>query len=278
MIREQRRTQSLRRAGSLGLPHVLDRDAAIDSIAAFAEVVGDMDGVSITITSDFENQVRAHLDPKWANVFNQDRGPYGRCMAKTIKKDDGSQVVLFDVHLFLKELPSPERTFRHEALHALINRRGESVFDARDTLSDHADIHPDLVALAGIAADEYRVDRSLNQTSEDPWQSFGTLCVAAHNAIHVASVSYFYNHDTGAIMDAVMRAFSPMTGQAAYIAAWIDAHNRSAPHPGGRRAPRTDAWQAVEGGARRVPEAPAGGHRDDSRTDRANCHRDRAPV
>jgi hypothetical protein len=210
-------------------PDVLDRDAVIPCLAAFGEVVGEMDDVSITITSDFENQVRAHLEPEWAEVFTQDRGPYGRCMAKTIPKEDGKQVVVFDVHLFLKELPTPEPTFRHEALHVLMNRRGEALFHSRDAISDHQEIYSDLVAMAGVAADEYRVDRAINPTSRDPWPSFGPLCAASHNAIHEAAVAYFYNHQTEVVRDVVMRAFAAMTVQAAYVAAWIDAHDLATP-------------------------------------------------
>jgi hypothetical protein len=59
-------------------PEVLDQKAAIDCIAAFAQVVGHMEDVTITITSDFENEVKAHLEAEWAAVFTQDRGPYGK--------------------------------------------------------------------------------------------------------------------------------------------------------------------------------------------------------
>jgi len=82
------------------------------------------------ITSDFEDQVKAHLEPAWAAVFRQDRGPYGRCMAKTMIKGDGRQVVVADVHLFLKDAPSPEPILRHEALHALIHLRSPMAIEA----------------------------------------------------------------------------------------------------------------------------------------------------
>jgi len=41
------------------------------------------------------------------------------------------------MHLFLKDAPSPEQTFRHEALHVLIHRRGESLNRSRDTIANH---------------------------------------------------------------------------------------------------------------------------------------------
>lgn len=204
-------------------PEVLDRAAAVEAIAAFYEIVGDTADVGLTITSDFENEVKAHLDPAWAAAFMQDRGPYGRCMAKTIAKDDGRSVVIADVHLFLKGSPSPEPIFRHEGLHVLNHRRGESLNNSRDMIADHHGIHPDVVALAGIAAEEYRVDRTVTPSRESLWSAFGYLCVAAHNAIHDAAVAYYYNHDVEAIWNAVLSAFSPLTVQAAYLAAWVDA-------------------------------------------------------
>lgn len=210
-------------------PEVLDRDAAVAAVAAFYEILGDTEDVDLMITSDFENEVKAHLEPAWAAVFTQERGSYGRCMAKTIPKDDGRQIVIADVHLFLTGAPSPEPTFRHEALHALIHLRGESLNRSRDTIADHDGVHPDVVAMAGIAAEEYRVERSVERRRDDMWSSFEALCVAGHNAIREAAVVYFYNHDVQAIFDTVMNAFSPMTVQAAYVAAWIDADDLELP-------------------------------------------------
>jgi hypothetical protein len=210
-------------------PEVLDRDAAVESIVAFYGILGNTDYVDLIITSDFEDQVKAHLEPAWAAVFTQDRGPYGRCMAKTMTKDDGRQVVIADVHLFLKGQPSPEATMRHEALHALVHLRGESLNRSRETIADHDGLHPDMVALAGIAAEEYRVERAVKPGRDELWSSFEALCIAGHNAIHTAAIAYFHDHDVQAIWDTVMNAFGPLTVQAAYVAAWIDADDVQVP-------------------------------------------------
>jgi len=239
-------------------PDVLDRDAVVPCLAAFAAVVGEMDDVSITMTSDFENQVKAHLEPDWAAVFTQDRGPYGRCMAKTIPVDDGDQVVVFDVSLFLRGLPHPERTFRHEALHVVVNRRGEALFNSRDAISNRHGIYPDLVVMAGIAADEYRVERALPSGSEDPWCSFVVLCAASHNAIHEAAVCYFRDHDTAAMESTVMRAFSALTVQSAYVAARVDQDAVPMPVLSDENLGKRmlgDAWSRVIAALRRLPPA-----------------------
>jgi hypothetical protein len=248
-------------------PDVLDREAALDSIAAFYQIVGpDSDDLALTITSDFENEVKSYLEPAWAAAFMQDRGPYGRCMAKTMTKDDGSQVVIADVHLFLKDAPSPEQTFRHEALHVLIHRRGESLNRSRDTIANHDGMHPDVVALAGIAAEEYRVDRCVMPSRDELWSSFEALCIAGHNAIRHAAVAYFYDHDVQAIWDAVMRAFAPLTVQAAYAAAWINAEERDIPRLKNAALGKRmlgESWSEVIGAFRALPLADVETSRDD---------------
>jgi hypothetical protein len=210
--------------GVADLPDELDRDAVVDAMIAFWVVLGGYrEDVDLIITSDFEEQVKAHLEPAWAAMFTQDRGPYGRCMAKTMLQPDGHQVVVADVHLFLKGAPNAEPTFRHEALHALLHLRDESTNRSRETVADHAGVHPDLVAMAGIAAEEYRVERAVDPDRDDLWASFEALCIAAHDAIHSAAIAYYRDHDVEAIWNTVMNAFAPITVQAAYVAAWLDA-------------------------------------------------------
>jgi len=247
-----------RELGISDWPEILDRDAAIEAIAAFYGIVGETEDVDLVITSDFENQVKAHLEPAWAAVFRQDRGPYGRCMAKTITKDDGRQIVIADVHLFLKGAPSPEPTFRHEALHALVHLRGESLNRSRDTIADHDGVHPDVVAMAGIAAEEYRVERVVKPGRDGLWSSFEALCVAGHNAIHKAAIVYFYDHDVQAIWDAVMNAFSPLTVQAAYVAACIDTDDLQVPRLENAALEQRmlgEPWRGVVAALRTLPAA-----------------------
>jgi hypothetical protein len=245
--------------GVLDWPDELDRDAAVDAMMAFYVVLGGYtDEVELIITSDFEEQVKAHLEPAWAAVFTQDRGPYGRCMAKTMLKPDGRQVVVADVHLFLKDAPSAVPVFRHEALHALLHSRGESTNRSRETIADHDGIHPDLVAMAGIAAEEYRVERCVNPERDELWSAFETLCGAAHDAIHQAAIAYYFDHDVQAIWDAVMSAFGPLTVQAAYVAAWIDTDNADIPrlqHGALDRRMLGASWPQMITALRTLPDA-----------------------
>ena len=179
-------------------------------------------------------------------------------MAKTMLKPDGHQVVVADVHLFLRDAPSAEPVFRHEALHALLHLRDESTNNSRQTVAKHAGIHPDLVALAGIAAEEYRVERAVDPERDQLWTSFEALCAAAHDAIHEAAITYYRFHDVEAIWDTVMNAFGPITVQAAYVAAWLDTDELDTP-----RLENTDldsrmlgdAWPPVIVALRALPSA-----------------------
>jgi hypothetical protein len=204
-------------------PDLLDRDAAIEAIDSFWDIVEEPDRVTLIIAPEFEKEVKSHLDAELAAAFTQDRGAYGRAMGKAIPKADGTQVVIVDIQMFLKGAPSPEPTLRHEALHVLLHQRSESSNQSRETSEDHEGLHPDMVALAGIAAEEYRVERAVDRPQEGIWSSFEALCAAGHDAIHTAAVAYYYDHDVEAIWRAVIGAFSPMTVQSAYLAVWVDA-------------------------------------------------------
>jgi hypothetical protein len=186
-------------------------------------------------------------------------------MAKTMTTPEGGQVVVADVHLFLKGAPDPVSTFRHEALHVVLAQRDESLSRSRETILDRDGLHPDLVALAGIVAEEYRVERAVPPRAELLWAGFEALTVAAHNAIRTAAVAYFYDHDVPAIWETVMRAFSPMTVQAAYIAAWLDAGQL--PTPSLARPILADrmlgvAWPGVLAALRTLPDATIPANRE----------------
>ena len=138
-------------------PPELDRDAVGPALRAFAEVVGDTEDYELIITSDFEEQVRERMEPELAAAFYQDRGAYGKAMAKTLREHDGRVVVVFDVQLFARDVAHPaEATFRHEALHVVLIGNGENTFDSRASLAERSELSPELVAMAGIAVEEYQ--------------------------------------------------------------------------------------------------------------------------
>jgi hypothetical protein len=224
-------------------------------------VLGDDGDNELFISSSFESEVKDRLDPAHAAVFTQDRGDYGTVMAKTLPRSDGTSVVIFDVRLFLKGLPPPEAMFRHEAFHVLLHGCGESTNESRTQLSATADIHPDLVGMAGIAAEEYRVQRATYERfPDDPWGNFEALCVAAHNQIQDAAVSYAWDpfKDVGPIHTSVMQAFAALTTQAGYIAAQLDSSDQNTPAVGNDALHERmlgPAWDAVIHELRKLPPA-----------------------
>jgi hypothetical protein len=251
----------------LGLPDwpdALDRDAAMDSVIAFHEVLGANDDVALIITSQFEDEVKARLSPAMAAVFKQERGAYGRCMAKTLTTG-ARPVVVVDVDLLLKGSPDAVSTFRHEGLHAVMHLRGESLTDSRETIADRDGVHPDVIGLAGIAAEEYRVERAVNPPRDELCSSFESLCGACHNVIRDAAVDYFYDHNVERMWNAVMGAFSPSTVQAAYVVAWVDADDRQPPVLADAALDKRrlgDAWREVITAIRALPPADVAADRD----------------
>ncbi len=242
-------------------PDTLDREAVWPALAAFVEVVGDNADYELIITSDFENQVKARLEPGYAEVFTQDRGAYGTAMAKTLRQDDGRSVVVFDVRLFAKGAAPPDAMFRHEALHVLLNRSAENAFDSRNALAGRSAVDPDLVAMAGIAAEEYRVQRAVYERyPDDPWASFEALCEAGHNAINRAAVDYYWDplKDVELVRNAVMTAFSAMTTQAGYVAAQFEVAALPTPSLTNRALHErmlSKPWDAVVTELRKLPGA-----------------------
>ena len=130
---------------------------------------------------------------------------------------------------------------------------------------DHDGIQPDVVALAGIAAEEYRVERAVETSRDGLWASFEALCVAGHNAIHDAAIAYFYEHDVQAIWDTVMNAFSPLTVQAAYVAAWVDTTDSKIPRLNNAALDERmlgEGWSEVVNAFRALPAADVATDRD----------------
>lgn len=112
----------------------------------------------LVIASDFEGEVKSAFEPEEAEAYFQDRGDYGIAMAKTLPQADGRVVVVFDVRLFAQGAAHPvEATFRHEALHVVLLGNGENTFDSRASLAGRSGLAPELVAMAGIAVEEFRV-------------------------------------------------------------------------------------------------------------------------
>jgi hypothetical protein len=114
-------------------------------------------------------------------------------------------------------------------LHVLTYQRGEALNSSRSGIQDHENIHADLIAMAGVAAEEYRVDCALNSDATDLWATFSYVFATTHNAIHDAAVACTRDRDIDAFRRAVITAFAALTVQPAYIAAWLDCSDLPTP-------------------------------------------------
>lgn len=237
---------------------------------AFAEVAGEAVDYELVITSDFEGQVRAHLEAEEAAAYFQDRGDYGTAMAKTLPQADGRAVVVFDVRLFARGAAHPvEATFRHEALHVVLLGNGENTFDSRASLAGRSGLAPELVAMAGIAIEEFRVQLAVHERfPDDPWGSFQTLCAASHDAIHRAAVDYYWDpvKDVQAFRTAVLTAFAAMSTQVGYVAAQMQVGGLPTPSlEDGRLDERMlgEPWKQVIARLQELPSAEERIERDE---------------
>ena len=126
--------------------------------------------------------------------------------------------------------------------------------------------------MAGIAAEEYRVQRAVYERfPDDPWGSFPSLCVAGHNAIHEAAVNYYWDPTKNGqpVMETVMRAFSAMTTQAGYVAAQLEVAGRPTPSlddPELNERMLGNQWRQVITDLRKLPPADERIDRDELET------------
>jgi hypothetical protein len=208
------------------LPEGYD-EAALDRCRdLFFGALEQPDRVSITITSEFTRVVRETVEDKaYADAYEQDR-PMAFAVAKTIERSDGTIHLIVFADLFLEGHPfgDPETTFAHEALHVNISERGETLSDLRLRLAGgHLPVHESLVAAAGVAAEEYRVERALWAQG---WRSesghmagIDRLSRIFYNEVRAACRRYQDNLDVFAVAKATLEAFHALVTSSGYIAA-----------------------------------------------------------
>lgn len=191
------------------------------------------DRVTITLTSEFTRVVRETIeDEAYAAAYEQDR-PMAFALAKTIERSDGTIRLIVFADLFLDSLPygDPESTFVHEALHVNTMERGETLFDLRLRLAEQSlPVHENLVAAAGVAAEEYRVERVLwaQGWHEESWHLAGIdrLAKIFYNEVRTACRRYQCDLDVLAVAKSTLEAFHALTTSSAYIAAELDETGR----------------------------------------------------
>lgn len=242
-------------------PEELDPDDAYASLKAFWSVLQDDSDCEVVITSNLDDEVRAELPEELSIHFARDRGDYGRVAGKTIAREDGTYVVIVDAQAFRRDTPSAESLLRHEAHHVVLHRRQEATVRSYTRLTDKTDLHPEFLAMAGLAVEEFRVQRAVYPDfPDDPWSAFEAMCVASHDRIRTSALKLFFDpfKNIAPVKDTVMAAFTALTTQTAYIAAQLVTEARATPALKDVDLDRRllgEPWRAVVSSLRALPPA-----------------------
>jgi hypothetical protein len=226
-----------------GLPEGYDQNQVADAAARLAEVAPDHDRVRLHITADLEAVVRSkHPDRDYAEIFEQDR-PMARVAAKTIEQPDGTVDVIMDCRIFAPSADAdPIRTLEHEGLHVALYQRNESLQELHDRSDGIGRARATYLQIAGIACDEYRVERALlgRYEPEDGSQlaGFDQTLQAFEKAVQEAVDLWRQQGDVGAFSRGVGSSFSQVASISAYVIAEYDAAGREQLKPDKRLASR----------------------------------------
>jgi hypothetical protein len=226
-----------------GLPEGYDENQVADAAARLAEIAPDHDRVRLHITTDLQAAVRSkHPDRGYAEAFEQDR-PMGHVSAKTIEQPDGTVDVTMDCRMFAPGAGAdPIRTLEHEGLHVALDQREESLQElhARGDGAGHA--RATYAQIAGIACDEYRVERALLSRHEPEASSqlagFGETLQTFEASLQSAVDLWRQDEDVGAFSRGVGSPFSQAATISAYVIAEYDAAGRKQLKPDKRLAAR----------------------------------------
>jgi hypothetical protein len=212
------------------LPPEFDQEALVEAVQRFQEITGGSDRVNLTITSEFRDQVRELVeDEEYAANYEQDR-EHGFTLAKVIDRSDGSIHVLVYSGLFDRARPfgSPLAVLEHEALHVGVSLRGESLNDLRiRNAGTQLPVPSDVVAMAGVACEEYRVERLLAAAGHEDRESYGALFDEAARRVFrqiARDVSEYQEHlDVRRLAGGVLGGFHALATYTGYVAGEIAA-------------------------------------------------------
>ena len=143
-----------------------DVEVVKDRINLIAGAIGsrvpDPEQVEVVITGDFVTSVRSRVTTSDAAAYTTDR-LFGKVGAKTIPSPSGGSTIVFPMELVIGLDPGwLGRLAEHEALHAGMRQRGETLSDLRER-RNLPELSRDgiFAGLAGVAGEEHRVERAL---------------------------------------------------------------------------------------------------------------------
>lgn len=146
-------------------PDHLSSDMVGRAAAELAARVPDPAQIKLTFSGDFRKSVRERTDDVWERENYETGRLSGQAGARVMSHPDGSIDVVVDAAQVDPEITSDEalrRTIAHEAWHVATTARGESLNDIRVRRGlSGTSREGNFLALAGIAAEEFRVERAL---------------------------------------------------------------------------------------------------------------------
>lgn len=215
---------------AIEFPPEFDQEGLVAAVQRFQEITGESDRVNLTITSEFRDQVRELVeDEEYAANYEQDR-EHAFTLAKVIDRSDGSIHVLVYSGLFDRARPygSPLAVLEHEGLHVVVSLRGESLNDLRKrNAGTQLPVPGDVVAMAGVACEEYRVERLLAAAGHEDRVSYGASFDEAARRVFrqiARDVSDYREHlDVRRLAGGVLGGFHALATYTGYVAGEIAA-------------------------------------------------------
>lgn len=203
---------------------VLFSRSMADSVALGTPLTIDPDRVDLVVSGDFVQSIRDRMDdPMEATAYTTQRGA-GTVAAKTMpNKSDGRVAIVMPAGFMLLDdegaVDLRRRTLVHEFAHVAIYQAGEASNGCRQRLAGGTVAQADLVALAGIAVEEFRAELSVYEAgwqAED--QNIEDDVASAQDAFRSAA-EMVRASDYGGALGTAFNALNILCQRLAYVAA-----------------------------------------------------------
>lgn len=197
-----------------------------------ARVLPRPEQVSIVITGDFGRSVGERLDdPVYAAHYAPERIT-GLAVAKAIPGQHGETVLVVDgrallAGAFYGDEFDVRRLFAHEGRHILVSQHDEETSDIRLRAAEAGPVALDLLAIAGIASGEYRVELALCR--EGRWPDKGYIetipdvLAGFRESLRGAVRLKYWGEPIDRTYRTAVSTFSQIVTQLAYVAAEAEA-------------------------------------------------------
>ena len=192
--------------------------AKVESCArVFAAEVAHLDDLRIIFSSDFEASVREHSENR---EYRANRDAV-QAIAKTLPQDDGSIIVVVNADALHTDM-DVERFVAHEGLHVRAKQTGQETGNIR-LRSGELGAFADYLAVAGVALEEFRVERTLCERSWWPDTCYRDGVIDALERLRMAfrdAITNRYPHEpVDRCRETSILAFEQMATYLAYLQA-----------------------------------------------------------